>query len=67
MMYGDIRNGFSYSPDRKNDRINQYNSRSQFINANGSRQTGFFYSAPNAYTKPAESGWYDGAGRYHER
>jgi hypothetical protein len=68
MYYGNNGNGYSYSPDRRNDRVNHYSYSSQFINANGSRQTGYYasnYSSYNYNSKPA-TGWYDGAGRYHE-
>jgi hypothetical protein len=42
--------------------------RSQFLGASGSRQTGYWYSPSGCHTpKPASTGYYDGAGRYHER
>ena len=69
MMYGNNSNGFSYSPDRSRDKVNHYNSRSQFLGASGSRQAGYYYS-PSAFyasSKTSASGYYDGAGRYHER
>lgn len=41
---------------------------SQFLGANGSRQGGY-YSSINSYYggKSTTTGWYDGAGRYHEK
>ena len=68
MMYGNSSMGYSYSPDRRNDKVDHYTNRSQFINASGSRQGGYYYS-PSSYSasKPATTGWYDGAGRYHEK
>lgn len=66
MMYGNNSNGYGYSPDRRNDRVNHNNLHSQFIGASGSRQGGYYYSIPNNY-KSNSAGWYDGAGRYHEK
>jgi hypothetical protein len=52
--------------DFNNRNVSHDNLRSQFLGASGSRQGGYYYS-PNRYTsKPATTGWYDGAGRYHE-
>ena len=68
MMYGNSSMGFSYPPDRRNDRVDHSNLRSQFLGASGSRQSGYYYSLSSYYTsKPASAGWYDGAGRYHEK
>ena len=64
MMYGNSSMGYSYSPDRRNDRVDHFNTRSQFLGASGSRQGGYYYSPT---PKPASTGWYDGAGRYHEK
>jgi hypothetical protein len=68
MMYGNSSMGYSYSPDRRNDRVDHSNLRSQFLGASGSRQGGYYYS-PTSYStpKPTTTGWYDGAGRYHEK
>ena len=63
MMYGNSSNGFSYSPDRSRD-VSHNNPRSQFLNASGSRQTGYYYSATNKSSKSGEwkqsggGGWY---------
>jgi hypothetical protein len=67
MLYGNSSMGFSYSPDRSRD-VSHDNLRSQFLGASGSRQGGYYYS-PTSYStpKPASAGWYDGAGRYHEK
>ena len=68
MMYGNSSMGFSYSPDRRNDRVDHSNLRSQFLGASGNRQNGYYYSPTSYYApKPASTGWYDGAGRYHEK
>lgn len=66
MMYGNSSMGFSYSPDRSRD-VSHNNPRSQFLGASGSQQGGYYYSAPCSASKPASTGWYDGAGRYHEK
>ena len=68
MMYGNSSMGYSYSPDRRNDKVNHSDLRSQFLGASGSRQGGYYYS-PNSYSnsKSTSSGWYDGAGGYHEK
>lgn len=66
MLYGNSSNGYGYSPDRRNDRVNYNNLQSQFLGANGSRQTGYYSSGNNySYKNSKKSGWYDGAGRYH--
>jgi hypothetical protein len=65
MLYGNSSMGYSYSPDRRNDRVDHYNSKSQFLTAQGSRQNGYYYT-PNYYTSNNQSGYYDGAGRYHK-
>ena len=66
MMYGNSSMGYSYSPDRSRD-VSHNNPRSQFLGASGSRQGGYYYSATCSTPKPASTGWYDGAGRYHEK
>ena len=68
MMYGNASNGYSYSPDRRNDRVNHYNNSSRFYNAQGSAQGGFYYTG-NMYDfsnrQTTSNGWYDGQGNYH--
>lgn len=68
MMYGNSSMGYSYSPERRNDKVNHSNLRSQFLGASGNRQGGYYYS-PNSHSnfKSTSAGWYDGAGRYHEK
>lgn len=68
MMYGNSYTGYSYSPDCRKDRVDHSNLHSQFLGANGNRQNGYYYS-PISYStsKSASTGWYDGAGRYHEK
>ena len=43
MMYGNSSNGYGYSP-RNYAVSNPTNSNSQFLNASGSRQGGYYYS-----------------------
>ncbi len=67
MLQGNSYTGYSFSPDRRNDKVNHNNLRSQFLGAEGSRQGGYYYSPSQSYaSKSTKSGWYDGAGRYHE-
>ena len=66
MMYGNSSMGYAYSPDNRYV-ADPTNVRSQFLDASGSRQGGYYHSACAVYTaKPATTGWYDGAGRYRE-
>ena len=67
MLYGNSSFGYSYSPDRSRD-VSHDNLRSQFLSASGNRQNGYYHS-PSSYctSKPTTTGYYDGAGRYHER
>ena len=66
MMYGNNGNGYGYSPSRANEEVNRFNYSAQFVNASGSRQGGYYYSATPRYTTNKSKGYYDGAGRYHE-
>lgn len=47
--------------------VSHHNLRSQFLGASGNRQNGYYYSPGYSTPKPTTAGWYDGAGRYHER
>lgn len=67
MMYGNSSMGYSYSPDRSKDRVDHSNPRPQFLGASGSRQGGYYYSPTSYSTSKSTTGWYDGAGRYHEK
>ena len=67
MLYGNSSIGFGYSPDRSKDTVSFDNYREPFLNASGNRATGYYYSPYCSTPKPATTGWYDGAGRYHER
>ena len=68
MLCGNSSFGYSYSPDRRKDTVNHYPMQSQFLGASGSRQGGYYYSASQSYgNKPSSTGYYDGAGRYHEK
>ena len=70
MMYGNSSMGFSYSPNRSYD-VDRFNpsTRSNYTPtyASGSRQGGYYHSPSYCASKPTTAGWYDGAGRYHER
>lgn len=67
MLYGNSSIGYGYSPDRSKDTVSFDNYHDPFINASGSRATGYYYSpSRDTRSKPASTGWYDGAGRYHE-
>jgi hypothetical protein len=53
MMYGNNSMGYSYSPDRRNNRVDHSNLRSRFLGASGSRQGGYYYSPlPTPLPKP---------------
>ena len=67
MLYGNSSMGFSYSPDRSKDTVSFDNYREPFLGASGSRQGGYYSSTSYSFSKPASTGWYDGAGRYHEK
>lgn len=49
-----------------NRNVNHHNLHSQFLGASGNRQNGYYYSPTYSTSKPASTGWYDGAGRYHK-
>jgi hypothetical protein len=64
MMYGNSSMGFSYSPDNRYV-ADPTNVRSQFLYADGSRQTGFFHSPKDSKSKgkgewvqSGGGGWY---------
>lgn len=65
-FYGNSSMGMGYSPDRSRD-VSHDNPRSQFLGASGSRQGGYYSSSGYYISKPTTAGYYDGAGRYHER
>ena len=70
MMYGNISNGFGYSPNRSYD-VDRFNpsTRANYstVNASGSRQGGYWHTATPSYTnKPKTSGRYLGNGQYVE-
>ena len=67
MLYGNSSIGFGYAPDRSKDTVSFDNYKEPFLGASGSRATGYYYSPSCSTPKPATTGWYDGAGRYHER
>lgn len=64
-LYGNWQTGYGYSPDRSRD-ISHDSLASQFLNASGSRQTGYYYSATPTYSKPKTNGRYLGNGQYVE-
>lgn len=64
--YGNSSMGISYSPDRSRD-VSHDNLNSQFLNASGSRQGGYYYSPSNpCFSKPKTTGRYLGNGQYVE-
>lgn len=64
--YGNSSMGMGFSPNRSRD-VSHNSLASQCLGASGNRQTGYFHSPASCYTsKPVTTGWYDGAGRYHE-
>ena len=71
MMYGlgSSMGGCGCPSDRDRFRVSDpTGGNSKFLGASGNRQLGYYYSPSPIYTpKPATTGWYDGAGRYHER
>ena len=68
MLYGNHSVGYSYSPDTRKDKVNHDNLQTSFLGASGNKQNGYYYSATSTYSnKSTTVGWYDGAGRYHEK
>lgn len=63
MLYGNSSMGYSYSPDRRNDKVDHYPLRSTFLGASGSRQFGY-YGMSNGTEK--RGGHYLGNGQYVE-
>ena len=64
MMYGNYSMGFSYSPDRSRD-VDRFNpsTRSNYSKAYNPND---YYSPISIQQNSIKStGWYDGAGRYH--
>lgn len=53
MMFGNPSTGYSYSPDRSRD-VSHDNLRSQFLDASGSRQGGYYYSPKGNEPKSGE-------------
>lgn len=65
MKYGNSSTGYGYSPDRSKD-IDRFNpsTRSNYSTEYNTKGYGCYVPVNS---KPAKSGWYDGAGRYHEK
>ena len=67
MKYGNSSMGYSYSPDRRNDKVNHDDLRSTFLGANGNRQNGYYSSSSSSYaSKSNNKGRYLGNGQYVE-
>lgn len=67
MLYGNSSMGFSFSPDRRNDKVNHDRPLSQFLGASGSRQGGYYHTVTTTYSsKPKTTGRYLGNGQYVE-
>ena len=64
-FYGNSSMGMGYSPDRSRD-VSHDNLHSPFLGASGSRQGGYYRSAPTSYSKPKTTGRYLGNGQYVE-
>lgn len=64
MFYGNSKNGYGYSPDRRNDRVDHFNNHSSFIGARGSRQGGY-YGQSNGQSGQ-KKGHYLGSGQWVE-
>ena len=64
MMYGNRSAGYGYSPDRSKD-IDRFNPSTRANYSTSYNTNGYGYYAPT-YSAQKKSGWYDGAGRYHE-
>ena len=64
MMYGNRSAGYGYSPDRSKD-IDRFNPSTRSNYSTEYNTKGYGVYTPT-YSKPASSGWYDGAGRYHK-
>lgn len=65
MLYGDSYMGYSYSPDRSRD-VDRFNASTRSNYPTSYNTTGY-YSAKSSYASSKSTGYYDGAGRYHER
>ena len=64
MMYGNRSAGYGYSPDRSKD-VDRFNLSTRSNYSTNYNTNGYGCYTP-AHSIPKKSGWYDGAGRYHE-
>ncbi|MBR4930918.1 MAG: hypothetical protein IKZ00_08995 [Bacteroidaceae bacterium] len=64
MMYGNRSTGYGYSPDRSKD-VDRFNPSTR-ANYSTSYNTNSYGCYTPTYSTLKKSGWYDGAGRYHE-
>ena len=64
MMYGNRSTGYGYSPDRSKD-VDRFNPSTRANYSTSYNTNGYGYYTPT-YSTSKKSGWYDGAGRYHE-
>lgn len=65
MYYGNNAIGYSYSPDRSND-IDRFNHSTSGNYPTTYNTSGYYSPIRQSYNPPKASGYYDGAGRYHE-
>lgn len=63
MLFGDNSNGYFYIPDRSRD-VDRYNPSTQSNYKSNTSQYGF-YDPTKSYYPSNNTGYYDGAGRYH--
>lgn len=64
-FYGNNSMGMGFSPDRSRD-VNHDRPVSQFLNASGSRQSGYYSASDLCGSRPTTSGRYLGNGQYVE-
>lgn len=65
MMFGNSSSGYGYSPDRSKD-VNRFNpsTRANYTQEYNTARYGVY--TPRK-TESNNTGWYDGAGRYHDK
>lgn len=64
MLYGNSSEGYSYSPDRRNDYVDRFNPSTRANYTTSYNPYGYGVYTPKYDTKKS-SGWYDGRGQYH--
>lgn len=79
MLYGNSSEGYSYSPDRRNDYVDRYNRATRDNYPIGYNPTGCGVYTPDhgiidsqtwrsiqGSSHKTTGGWYDGRGQYHD-